>query len=76
MSYYDFDNHFWGAKEVCGQCEESEEDKQTSFASRIVGTIFSAFKAEEEEEENNNTKTIVKVEKGGVHLSGEPQQQL
>ncbi len=50
MSYYDFDDHFWGSWEVCGQCLESEQDNEPSFASRIIGTIFAAFTAEDREE--------------------------
>lgn len=43
MSYYDFDDHFWGAWEVCTQSVELEAGKEPSFASRIISTIFAAF---------------------------------
>jgi len=56
MSYYDFDDHFWGAWEVCGQSVESEEDKEPSFASRIITTILAAFSSENREE---STKPLV-----------------
>ena len=52
MSYYDFDDHFWGAWEVCTQSLELEAGKEPSFASRIISTIFAAFTAREEEKES------------------------
>lgn len=72
MSYYDFDDHFWMPAEVCGQILESEEYNEPSFASRIIGSIFAAFKTEAED----NSNTQVTAETFDRHLPGEPQQQL
>lgn len=43
MNYYDFEEHFWSAEEVCAQAKESNQDKKTCFCSRIIASILNAF---------------------------------
>jgi len=73
MSYYDFDNHFWSSSQVCGQSEELEEDNEPSFASRMLGTIFAAFKPEER---NNHSRGMVESQTSQEYLAGEPKKQI